>query len=91
MLRPISSKILEHVQGCGVHPLHVVGKNEERCLRGQRLRQASQRFEEAGGGKRPVDSQAGQVWVTLAQVGQQVGEFGQPGIAEPLTKIMFLF
>src|SRR5205823_3621317 len=32
MLPPVSSKILEHVQGGGVRPLYVVGKQKERCL-----------------------------------------------------------
>ncbi len=91
VLRPVASKILEYVQGCCVRPLHVVSKHEQRCLRGQRVRQARQRVKEAGGGKGPVDGRGRQVGVPLAQVGQQAGELGQPGIAQQLTKIMFLF
>ena len=91
MLRPGSSKILEHVQGCCIHPLEIIDKDEQRCPFGKSLQQARQRFEEAGGGKGPVDGRQRQTGVTLAQVGQQAGELSQPGIAEPLTKILFLF
>ena len=90
MPHPLPPQVLEEVQGRFVCPLEIIDKDEQRDTCGIRFSQVGQSFKEAGRIEGLVDGWRRQFRVALAQLREQAGEFGQPGIAQQLAKIIFL-
>src|SRR6266851_3744295 len=70
---------MQHVERRGVGPLQIVDEHDQRRSRSQSLTQASDGLKQARLRRCFIMRWKGQIRITLAQFGEELAEFGQPG------------
>src|SRR5947209_2635284 len=80
---------MQQVERGSIRPVDIVNEYDQRCMFGQDLPQASDSFKQARPGERFINSWWREVGVTVAYLGQQSAEFGEPGVAEQVVWRVF--